>query len=146
MPSYYSQLGRGRGGNSRGGAEVPRNFVLPVKRALQGHPESSRLWAILINNILVKDVKLTPTKHEPCLYHGVYKGNEILFLRQVDDFAIACDNEQITKDMIAEINSKMSVNIKYLGLLDRFNGVDIAQTRQYIKIHNQTYLKKILKN
>ena len=130
----------------QGNAEVPRNFVLPVKRALQGHPESSRLWAILINNILVKDIKLTPTKHEPCLYHGVYKGNEILFLRQVDDFAIACDNEQIAKDMIAEINSKMSVNIKYLGLLDRFNGVDIAQTRQYIKIHNQTYLKKILKN
>ena len=131
----------------QGNAEVPRNFVLPVKHTLQGHPESSRLWAILINNILLKDIKLKPTKHEPCLYHGVYKGNEILFLCQVDDFAIACDNEQIAKDiMIADINSKMSVNIKYLGLLDRFNGVDLDQTRQYIKIHNRTYLKKILKN
>ena len=132
----------------QGNAEVPRNVVLPVIRALQGHLESSRLWAILINSILVKDIKLTPTKHEPCLYHGVYKGNDILFSRQVDDFAIACNNEQIAKDMIANIiNSKMSVNIKYLRLLDRFNaGVDIAQTRQYIEIHNLTCLKKILKN
>ena len=120
--------------------------MLKVSSQNQNVDLCSQLWAILINNILVKDIKLTPTKHEPCLYHGVYKGNEILFLCQVNDFAIACDNEQIAKDMITDINSKMSVNIKYLGLLDRFNGVDIAQTRQYMNIHNQTYLKKILKN
>ena len=28
---------------NKGNKPIPRNFVLPVKRALQGHPESSRL-------------------------------------------------------------------------------------------------------
>lgn len=131
---------------NKGNKPIPRNLVLPVKRALQGHPESSRLWAILINNILVNELNLQPTKHEPCLYHGTFKGKEILFLRQVDDFAIACESETIAKELLAAINTKMSVNIKYLGLVDRFNGVDIDQKREYIKIHNKTYIRKILKN
>lgn len=59
----------------------PDDYVLPVQRALQGHPESSRSWAILIDKILRNKLKLKPTRHEPCLYHGYYKNKEILFLR-----------------------------------------------------------------
>ena len=38
----------------------------------------------------------------------------------------------------------MSVQIKYLGLLTRYNGVDVEQTSQYVKIYNRTYIDKIL--
>ena len=71
-------------------------------------------------------------------------GTEIFFLRQVDDFAISCENEQTAKAFIAEINSKLSIEIKYLGLVKRFNGVDINQTSEHIKIHCSTYINKIL--
>jgi hypothetical protein len=87
---------------------------------------------------------LKATTHQPCLYSGTYDGNKILFLRQVDDFAIARNNETIAKLMIQEINSFMSVQIKYLGLLTRYNSVDIDQTSQYIKLFNKTYVQKIL--
>ena len=38
----------------------------------------------------------------------------------------------------------MTIKIKHIGVIDRFNGIDIAQTRHYIKISNQTYFDKIL--
>ncbi len=37
----------------------------------------------------------------------------------------------------------MTIDAKHLGLIDRFNGVDIEQTRHYIKIHGKTYIQKI---
>ena len=40
----------------------------------------------------------------------------------------------------------MSIQIKSLGVINRFNGVDIAQTRDYIKILNKTYISKILQS
>ena len=67
-----------------------------------------------------------------------------MFLRQVDDFAIACTDEAIAKSIIGQINTHMSVQIKYLGLLTRYNGVDVNQTREYIHIYNSTYINKIL--
>ena len=86
---------------------IPEGYVLPVHKALQGHPESSRSWAILIDTILRKDLNLKPTTHEPCLYYGTFKGRKILFLRQVDDFAIACPDEDLAKKVIDEINKHM---------------------------------------
>ena len=38
----------------------------------------------------------------------------------------------------------MTIKVKPLGIIGRFNGVDILQTRHYIKVSNQTYLQKIL--
>jgi dUTP pyrophosphatase len=123
---------------------LPDDFVLPVKKALQGHPESPRAWATLINSILVTKMQFKPTKHEPCLYYGTYEGHEILFLRQVDDFAVACTDGEICKKVIGEIDKYMKIKIKDLGLLSRYNGVDIDQTQDYIKLHANTYIEKIL--
>ena len=85
--------------------------MLPVKKALQGHPESSRSWALLIDKILRTKFNLKPTSHEPCLYRGTYKGNEILFLRQVDDFAVASKSDDVNKALIEEINGYMTIEM-----------------------------------
>jgi hypothetical protein len=37
---------------SKGQGKIPDGSVLIVKQALQGHPESARLWARLIDKIL----------------------------------------------------------------------------------------------
>ena len=124
---------------------IPQGYVLPVQKAIQGHPEAPRLWQTLIHSILINDMKLNPTTHEPCLYSGTFQDKQIYFLRQVDDFAIACESETIAKEFVHAIDNKMSISIKYLGLLTRFNGVDIEQTQRTIKIHSETYIKKILR-
>jgi hypothetical protein len=59
--------------------------VIPVLSATQGHPESPQLWEKHANSIL-RDIGLTPTIHEPCLYSGMINGKQVLLKRQVDDF------------------------------------------------------------
>jgi deoxyuridine 5'-triphosphate nucleotidohydrolase len=125
---------------------IPKNYVLPVKGALQGHPESPRLWAQLIDRIIL-ELNLKPCTHEPCLYYtNNYNntGKTVLFLRQVDDFAVSVQDVETAKQVIEDINSKMTINVKQLGQLERFNGMDVTQTKHYIKLSNKTYINKFL--
>ena len=130
----------------QGKGDIPLGWVLPVHFALQGHPESPRLWAITIDQIIKKEVELFPTTHEPCLYSGYVDGHKVLFLRQVDDFAVACEHVETVNKVIDLISAKLSAPMYKLGIIHRYNGIDVRQTPDYIKIHNATYLKKTLKN
>lgn len=119
-----------------------------MKRALQGHPESPRLWAILIDNI-IKQLNLKPCTHGPNLYYTDNCNNtvnKVIFLHQVDDFAIACQDNILAQQVIKDIDSKMSIKIKELGRIERYNGVDVQKTQQYIKIYNKTYINKLESN
>ena len=129
---------------AKGRPDLPPNYVLPVQKALQGHPESARLWADLIHGILKEKLNLQECKHEQCLYRGIFKGTEVLFLRQVDDFCVAAETQEIADEIIEVINKAMSIDIKHLGLITRFNGMDLLQTKHYIKLYTKTYIAKIL--
>ena len=129
---------------SKGRPPIPDGYGVRVLKAIQGHPESPRLWANLINRIIT-DMGFKPCKHEPCLYHHpCYKGHEIYFLRQVDDFAISTTNSDIAHEIINTIDQHMTIKVKPLGIINRFNGIDVEQSRQYIKLSNATYINKIL--
>jgi hypothetical protein len=78
--------------------------------------------------------------HEPCLYSATIDGNYILFLRQVDDFAITNLTESIATDIINKIDGYLRLKMKNLGILEMFNEVDVVQSKYYIKIHCSTYL------
>ena len=134
----------GNGGKQKDDLTYHQNYVLPVQKALQGHPESARLWADLIHGILKEKLNLQECKHEQCLYRGIFKGTEVLFLRQVDDFCVAAETQEIADEIIEVINKAMSIDIKHLGLITRFNGMDLLQTKHYIKLYTKTYIAKIL--
>ena len=76
------------GGRTKTTPPIPDGYVIPVLSAMQGHPKSPRLWEEHANSIL-RDIGLTPTVHEPCLYSGIINGQHVLFMQQIDDFAIA---------------------------------------------------------
>lgn len=46
--------------------------------------------------------------------------------------------------IINEINLHLRIPIKRLGLVTRFNGMDVDQTASYVKLHCRTYLSKML--
>lgn len=117
--------------------------VITGLRAFQGHPEAARAWDKHSDKIL-RQIGFTPTVHEPCLYSGVVDGERVLFLRQVDDFAIAASHESIANKILDKIDDFLTFPIKRLGLLKLFNGVDIEQTSEYIKISVESYLNKIM--
>ena len=66
-------------------------------------------------------------------------------LRQVDDFAIACDEPHTATHYWDQMDQFLKEPLKReKGLLKRHNGIDVEQTEQGIKIHCNTYLNKIL--
>ena len=119
--------------NHRGNPPIPQGHVVPVLRAMQGHPESPRLWEKHIDKIL-KDVGLTPTVHEPCLYSGTIEGERVLFCRMVDDFAISTRLDRTCNILLDRIDDGLSIPIKRQGRLPMYNGLNINQTSDYIKL------------
>jgi hypothetical protein len=81
------------------------------------------------------------TTHEPCLsfkHHEIH--GLIIVLRQVDDIIIgALEIEQQIQDNMVNFLNK-------LGIIKRFDGLDIQQTRDYIKISCQTHIDKIVEH
>jgi hypothetical protein len=66
---------------SRYVSEIPEGWVIPVLAAMQGHPESPRLWEKHCDRIL-RNIGLVPTTHEPCLYSGHMDSEKVYFKRQ----------------------------------------------------------------
>jgi hypothetical protein len=125
----------------KGRPPIPPGYAVPVLSAMQGHPESPRLWEKHADSIL-RDLGLTPTVHEPCLYSGLINGVRIIFMRQVDDFAIAAPDSRTADILLDMLDEKLSMPVKRQGLLDLYNGIDVTQTRHYIKIDCHTYISK----
>jgi len=131
---YIDEFFRDWWENHLGRPKIPEDCnVVRVCKAIQGHPESPRLWEKHIDKIL-QEAGFKPTKHEPCLYSATVKGELVLFLRQVDDFSVSAKSTSLCSDIIKYINSKMSMDVKDLGIIGRFNGVDVFQTKHYVKI------------
>jgi hypothetical protein len=109
---------------------------------MQGHPKSPCLWEKHANEIL-REIGLTPMVHEPCLYSGTINGQQILFMRQVDNFAIAAPDEHTSEILMDLIDDKLKIPIKRQGYLDMYNRVDIQKTRHYIKLLVKTFIDKV---
>ena len=122
---------------------IPQGHVIPVLRAMQGHPEAPRLWEKYADALL-RDLGLTPTTHEPCLYSGIIAGERVLFKRQVDDFEAAVPNEKIANILFDMIDDRITYPLKRMGLVTLFNGIDVKQTRDWIKISVETYIDRIM--
>ncbi len=122
---------------------IPPGHVIPIMSAMQGHPESPQLWEKHADAILQK-LGLTPMVHEPCLYMSTINKNSVIFMRQVDDFAIAAP-DALTADILMDmlLDNKLTIPIKHQGHLDMYNGVDVHQTRDYIQLTCTTLINKI---
>jgi hypothetical protein len=69
-----------------------------------------------------------------------------LFLRQVDDFAIATNNAALYNRICDALDSTLLVPMQRQGLLTHYNGFDIIQASGHITLHCGTYIRKILAN
>lgn len=123
---------------------IPPGYVLPVLHAIQGHPESPRLWDQYISNILIQKENFRNTTHEKCIYSTKIRGKKVLFLRQVDDFAVACQDKKIAQAVIKQVGQYLSVPLNDLGIIKKFNGIDVTQAQNYVKISCESFLDKVL--
>jgi hypothetical protein len=123
-----------------------RGCAIPVHRNLQGHPEAPRMWSNHIDRILTDVLHLTSVTHSPCLYSGVFGGHDILFLRQVDDFAISCPNAAVYGQVCDALDAQLSVPMVRHGLITHFNGLDVHQYKTCTIITVESYLGAVLKS
>ena len=135
------------------GKRLDRKKVLPVLKAIQGHPESGRIWEEYINNILASpELGFTNTTHDRCIFRATFKGHEVYLLKQVDDMAISSPNEEIAKEIFDIIGRKLQLRhessppFEYLGLINDFNGIDVNQCKEYIEIACPKYIDRILRS
>jgi hypothetical protein len=66
----------------------------------------------------------------------------IVFMRQLDDFAIAAPDQHTADILMDLLDEQLTMPIKRQGLLDMFNDVDVVQTKHYIKIDCHAYIDK----
>lgn len=45
--------------------------------------------------------------------------------------------------LFLQIHNHMTIKIKLFGIIERFNGTNVKQTKHYIKVSNNTYIMKI---
>jgi len=131
--------------------KLDRFLVLPVLHALQGHPESGKLWEKHITAILRSpQFGFKSTTHDLSTYSTTFEGTKILLLRQVDDFAVACPNEDLAKRLYDQIGkasqlpSEDTPPFKYLSLIKDFNGLDVAQYSDAIKLSCEKHIDRVL--
>jgi hypothetical protein len=121
---------------------LPAGAVIPVLSAMQGHPESPRLWEKHAD-LMLRNIGLTPTTHEHCLYSGTINDKRVVFMRQVNNFAIGAPDKHTANILLDMIVEALSIPMKQQGYLDMYNRVDIVQTQDYIKIYSLTFIEKI---
>jgi len=96
----------------------------------------------MIIEILETAFGFQSTTHEHNIYCGEVKGEIVFVCRQVDDFAIASDTTDVADFIISEIDKRVSTSNKGIGT--KYNGVDILQTHNYIKLYCKSYIDKVL--
>ena len=69
----------------------------------------------------------------------------MFFKSQVNNFAIAAPDQRTVNVLLDMIDDNLTIPMKHEGLLDMYNGIDVLQTRHYIKISCTSHLKKICK-
>ena len=74
----------------------------------------------------------------------------IYFICQVDDFALACQDEKTAIDIYDILGSHLKlptetkVPFKYMGPIDDFNGINIVQSQEHIELSCSKYIKRVL--
>ena len=111
---------------------------------MQGHPEAPRLWSKHIHSILTTKMNLEATKHEPCLYKGVYCGHKVFLIRQVDDFAISAPTISIANAFYHELDEYLIKPLKMQDVINYFNGINLIQMRNCITVNCRMYLDRVL--
>jgi hypothetical protein len=124
---------------------LPPDEVTSVNKNFQGHPEGPRLWGTKCHIVLLL-LEFTPTTHAPCLYQGTFETDYVLFLRQIDDFSVACWYESTYIALCDAFDKHWTVPMTHYGMMKHFSGIYLSQSRTHISISTKTYLDAVFNN
>ena len=133
------------------GIKLNKSLVHLVSCALQGHPESGKLWERHINNILMGlELNFKHTTHDRTIYQTTYNGNKVILLRMLDNLLLSCEHKDTAREIYSTIGLALQLEnedeppFAYLGPCSDFNGVNIEQSNTHIMISCQNYIDCML--
>ena len=98
---------------------------------LQGHPEAGKLWEKHVTAILRSPhFGFKSTTHDRSICSATFEGTRILLLRQVDNFAVACPNEDLAKRLCNQIGKALQLPSEDAPPFCWMKKNDVAKMRQ----------------
>lgn len=116
--------------------------VCSLKKALYGLKQAGRQWNNKLSREL-KNLRLSQTIGEPCVYHVERECSSILVLIYVDDILIASQN----RTWIEEIKHALGeiFDMKNFGLARYCLGIEISQSPNQITLSQREYIDNLLR-
>ncbi|KAJ8068192.1 hypothetical protein OCU04_003762 [Sclerotinia nivalis] len=115
------------------------NKALKLNKALYGLKQSARIWYYTLKDILNK-LDFNNLITEECIF--INKNKNIILSIYVDDIAIIAPNQEIINEFIS--NLKKHFDLKDLGPIKDYLGIQIERKADCLKLHQSEYTKKIL--
>lgn len=115
------------------------NKVCKLNKALYGLRQAGRQWHAKLDSVL-RDIGLTPTNADPCVYTDKIKNTFILIY--VDDILIVSNNRARESQIKQRLSREFKV--KDLGEARYCLGVEITRDKEGITLSQTTYIRDIL--
>jgi hypothetical protein len=115
------------------------NILLLLNKVLYRLKQSVRIWYFTLKEILIKlGFKSLITKE----YIFINKDKNIILYIYIDNIAIISPDENNIKEFINNIKSYL--DLKDLGPIKDYLGIQIDRTQNSFKLHQKDYIIKIL--
>jgi hypothetical protein len=121
--------------------ELPDGYCFRLLKALYGLRSSPRSWWKHLNKF-IKTLNFKSCVLEPCLYHMVYKGEQMYLMIYVDDILIASSNLDHIKEIKELFCNKFDMTD--MGELEHFLNVRVTRTKDYMQMDQTVYTEKVL--
>ncbi|CAM6116227.1 unnamed protein product [Calypogeia fissa] len=127
------------------GFEEPgkEHLVCKLNRSIYGLKQSPRVWYEEVDNFL-RSIGCIRSKLDPNLYFTYESGHLVVLLLFVDDLLITGSNSIAIDAMKQTLSHKYEM--KDLGPVKRYLGVDFHTTQEGIFLHQTSYARQILED
>ena len=117
------------------------DLVWKLKKSLYGLKQSGRNWNKLLHQYL-REMRFQQSNVDPCVFSKTIDNEIIVLLVWVDDIIIFSSSNELLKSLKSKLSNRF--NMKYLGELSSFLGINFVITDDCITLSQPRYLSNIL--
>lgn len=122
-------------------SDTSEKLVCKLNKSLYGLKQSGRNWNKMLSDYLTKNEFVqNPADH--CVYTKQAGKERAILVIWVDDLLIAASNDELLNDVKKTL--AMKFNMKDLGKLRHFLGIDFKQKDGMVKMNQTRYISKVL--
>lgn len=122
-------------------SDIGDKLVCKLKKSLYGLKQSGRNWYELLNDHLEQN-NFERNQSDHCVYRKQIENETIIVIIWVDDLIIAASSEDLLNSFKEIMKSKF--NMKDLGKISYFLGIQFEQKEGEIKMNQKRYILKML--